>query len=137
MGDFLKMAERNKVFLFGNGNCRINPIAGKDLAEVCVKAIHNNDKEINIGGPKIFTYTEIAEVAFHVLNKPVRIKYIPVWAVKIILFLLQVLTSSRFYGPLEFMMTVLTMDMVAPEFGSRTLKHYFEESLSLPKTVAK
>jgi hypothetical protein len=31
------------------------------------------------------------------------------------------------YGPIEFFMTVLAMDMVAPKFGKHDLESYFNE----------
>jgi hypothetical protein len=31
------------------------------------------------------------------------------------------------YGPIEFFITVLSMDLIAPQYGNHTLKKYFEE----------
>jgi hypothetical protein len=36
-------------------------------------------------------------------------------------------TGSRTYGPIEFFMTVMAMDMVAPRYGKQTLKAYFTD----------
>lgn len=132
MGDFLKMAKKGTVYLFGKGDHRMNPIDGRDLAEVCVNVIGSGDKEINVGGPEIFTHRQIAETAFRVLNKPARISYIPDWVRKLLLWVLRAFTPSRVYGPVEFVMTVLAMDMVAPPAGSRTLESYFSESNRFP-----
>ena len=56
---FLKMAKKGRITLFGNGENKINPIHGADLAIVCVSALKIHDKEINVGGPDIFTFHEI------------------------------------------------------------------------------
>ena len=40
MKDFLDMAKNGTVYLFGNGNYRLNPIHGSDLAKVCVDQIY-------------------------------------------------------------------------------------------------
>ncbi|HEY6976192.1 MAG TPA: SDR family oxidoreductase [Chitinophagaceae bacterium] len=127
MGEFLKMASKGTVYLFGEGKYSINPIDGNDLAKVCVDAIETTEHEINIGGPQVFTHEQIASMAFHVLNKPVKIRYIPLWLKDFILFLLRKFTHEYTYGPVEFLMTVLTMDMVAPKYGYHTLEKYFEE----------
>jgi nucleoside-diphosphate-sugar epimerase len=126
MGEFYKMAEKGRVFLFGNGEYKMNPIHGNDLAEICVNTIQKEDKEISIGGPQILTYNQIAKIAFSVAGKDIRITHIPNWVRKTILFLLRTFTNSKVYGPVEFFMAILSMNMIAPEFGNHTLKEYFE-----------
>jgi len=42
----LYMAKKRRVVLFGNGELKLNPIHGADLAEVCVRAIAQKEKEI-------------------------------------------------------------------------------------------
>ena len=128
MLEFLNMAKKGKVSVFGSGENKINPIHGADLAEVCVNAINNSAENINIGGPEIYTFNEIAEMALQVLNKPIKISKLPIWMIKIILPIMRTLTSSKTYGPIEFMMTVMTMDVVGESFGKNRLKNFFEES---------
>jgi uncharacterized protein YbjT (DUF2867 family) len=128
MLEFLNMAKKGHVSVFGDGNNKINPIHGADLAEVCVKAITESEKEINIGGPEIFTFNEIAEMALRVVEKPIKISKLPMWMIIIILPLVRIFTSSKTYGPIEFMMTVMTMDVVGNAYGNHQLKEFFEES---------
>lgn len=130
MREFLGMAKKGKVYLFGKGDCKINPVDGKDLARVCVNAIESEEHEINVGGPEIFTYTQIATTALKTYNKREKIMYIPVWVKNIILFLIRNFSSVRFYGPIEFLLTVLTTNMVAPEYGNYTLEDYFLQNIS-------
>ena len=127
MNELYQMAKKGRVMLFGNGENKMNPIHGSDLAEVCINAIDAGDAAISAGGPQVFTYKQIAETAFLATGKKVKITYIPNWVRKTILFLLRTFTNSRFYGPVEFFMTVLSMDLVAPKYGTFTLKAYFEE----------
>ena len=49
------MAKKGRVYLFGNGEFRANPIHGEDLASVCVDAIEDSKQEIKVGGPESFT----------------------------------------------------------------------------------
>jgi uncharacterized protein YbjT (DUF2867 family) len=127
MLEFYQMAQKGKIFLFGAGQNKMNPIHGADLAKVCVDSIFSKENEIAVGGPEIFSYQQIASCAFEVSGKKTKIKYLPNWLGKTILLILKVFTSSKFYGPIEFLTTVLTMEMVAPEYGTHTLKSYFEE----------
>ncbi|HZW70000.1 MAG TPA: SDR family NAD(P)-dependent oxidoreductase, partial [Hanamia sp.] len=80
-------------------------------------------------GPEILTYKQIATTALKIVNKREKIMYIPLWVKNIILLLIRKFSSVRFYGPIEFLLTVLTTNMVAPEYGNHTLENYFENSL--------
>lgn len=128
MEEFLKMAKKGKAELFGNGNFKMNPIHGEDLAEVCVKAIESSDRQIEIGGPEIYTHKEMVELAFKAVGKEPKIRYMPEWLRKMVLWSARTFTSSKTYGPMEFFFTVLAMDMVAPCYGSHSLEDYFNEN---------
>ena len=127
MTEFFNMANRGRIYLFGNGEFQCNPIHGADLAEACVKWLDTNGGEFNIGGPEILTQNEIASQAFDVLEKMPKITYIPLMVRNLIVKLARIFTSAKTYGPIEFFMTVLAMDMVAPTYGQRTIKQYFKE----------
>jgi uncharacterized protein YbjT (DUF2867 family) len=125
MLDYLKMAQQGRGYVFGSGDNRINPIHGEDLAEICVNAAGGEEKEIDVGGPDVLTHNEILAIAFEALGKPVKISRIPIWLRNVILATLRLFTSVKTYGPLEFFMTVLAMDMVAPTYGKYHLKDFF------------
>ena len=127
MSEFFNMAKRGRIYLFGNGELRANPIHGEDLAVVCVDAIDRPDKEIEIGGPETLTQNEIVSIAFDILGNKPKITHIPEWVRITILKLVKLLTGSKFYGPVEFFMTVMAIDMLAPEYGKHTLKEYFKK----------
>jgi nucleoside-diphosphate-sugar epimerase len=127
MAEFLKMARKGKAELFGDGRFRMNPIHGADLAKVCVDAIDSNKNTIEVGGPEVYNHREMAEMAFNVLGKEPKIRYMPEWMRKMILWFARTFSSSKAYGPMEFFFTVLAMDMVAPCYGKHTLKEYFYE----------
>jgi uncharacterized protein YbjT (DUF2867 family) len=129
MLDYLNMAKQGRGYVFGRGEYRMNPIHGEDLAEVCVNAADGDEKEIHVGGPDVLTHNEILAIAFESLGKPVKISSIPIWLKNAILATLKLFTSAKTYGPLEFFMTVLAMDMVAPTYGKYHLKDFFLEDL--------
>ncbi|MGB1091305.1 MAG: SDR family oxidoreductase, partial [Oceanobacter sp.] len=105
MGEFVDMAKQGRIWLFGDGQLRANPIHGADLAEVCVHAIQGSEEEIRIGGPDTLTQNQIAELAFAAIDKPARITHLPDGIRRMALFLLRKLTPVRIYGPLEFFLT--------------------------------
>ncbi len=127
MADFFRMAQKGRFYVFGNGDFRINPIHGADLAEACVGHLNSGDGEFDIGGPEIFSQNQIALQSFEVLKKTPKIIHIPLWLKDLIMKSARTFTSPKTYGPLEFFLTVLSMDMVAPSFGKRTLEEYFLE----------
>ena len=120
-----EMAKKGRIYLFGDGNYRANPIHGMDLAHACVENLQLNNSELDIGGPEVLSQNEIASQAFEALSKEKKITYIPPWLKSLVLKLIRAVTSVKTYGPIEFFMTVLVMDMVAPTYGERTLKQYF------------
>ena len=88
---------------------------------------HKPDREIKVGGPETLTHNEIATLAFEVLGIKPKITHIPNWVRVASLKLVRFVTGSKVYGPIEFFMTVMAMDMVAPQYGRHTLKAYFTD----------
>lgn len=125
MAEFYKLAAKGKVMIFGKGEHKMNPIHGADLAEVCVQAIDSKEKEINVGGPHVLTFNKIAMIAFSVSGKKTKIVHIPIWVGNTALSLMKIFTGSKTYGPFEFFLTVISTDMVAPEYGSHQLRDFF------------
>ena len=133
MRDFLKMAEKGSVYIFGKGKKKFNPIHGADLAQVCVDAINSNKKEIPVGGPDILTHNEVAEMALLTSGKPINIVHIPHWIRKSILWIMRTFTSSKTYGPIEFFLTLMAEDAIAPRYGSHRLSLFFQNEMDTIK----
>ncbi len=130
MEEFLSMARKGAVYLFGDGANRINPIHGADLAEVCADALESQAEKVDVGGPEVFTYREIAELAFTVLDKPAKITTVPAALVAAMVGLMRWLTPVKVYGPLQFMAAVMTMDVVGETRGSRRLVDHFRSRVT-------
>jgi uncharacterized protein YbjT (DUF2867 family) len=127
MGDFLKMAEGGRIFLFGDGKLKLNPIHGEDLAKAVVDTINHDEKEVNIGGPDILSQNEIAEMALKAHGKAIKIIHLPDWLRRFTLWIFRTFTNQKTYGPIEFFMTTMVMDMQAPQYGKHKLENYFNE----------
>jgi uncharacterized protein YbjT (DUF2867 family) len=135
MGDFLEMAKCGRVYLFGDGNNKVNPIHGADLANVIIDELHKTNMDIEIGGPDVLTHNEIAELALTLFAKRKRVTHFPDWLRTCAMWLLRKLTSEKFYGPYEFFLTMMAEDQVAPRYGVRRLSaHYIEEADRIMKS---
>jgi uncharacterized protein YbjT (DUF2867 family) len=117
MMEFLGMARKGRIHIFGDCRNVMNPIQGADLAEVCVNAVKGQESVLNIGGPEVFSYRDIGETAFHTLGQTPKLSFIPRVLVKISLFFARTFTSPITYGPFEFTAAVMTMDNVGERMG--------------------
>lgn len=125
MAEYLRMAKKGKVYIFGNGEKHINPIGGKDLSMFCVQSIKEIQKELNVGGPETFKHNDIASLAFDVLDKKGRTINMPDWLIKTVMRILHWISSSKTYGPIEFIANVANKDMVAPPLRRRQIAGLF------------
>jgi uncharacterized protein YbjT (DUF2867 family) len=124
MGEIFRMARKGRVWLIGSGRNLVNPIHGADLAVACADAMESERTEIDVGGPETMSWIEVAELAFEVLGRPVRVSRIPAW------LMWSIVKTARLFNAhqgelLAFFTTMATVDVVAPSIGTRTLlSHY-------------
>jgi uncharacterized protein YbjT (DUF2867 family) len=128
MAEILNMAQKGRVYLFGDGEYKGNPIHGKDLAEFIIKNMSEPVKELEVGGPEVLTQNEIAHAAFNATGKKEKIVHIPGWISNASLRLIRWLSDQKTYGPVEFFMTVMNMDMVTNEYGEQRLSDFFKNT---------
>ncbi len=133
MADFLKMAKGGRIYLFGNGELKMNPIHGKDLARLVVDAINQNKQEINVGGPDMLSQNEIAELALKAYKKNIKIVHLPDWIRRFVICFFRSFTNQKIYGPIEFFMTIMVMDMQAPKYGKEKLEDFFYQEVKKTK----
>jgi uncharacterized protein YbjT (DUF2867 family) len=124
MGDILAMAKSGRVWLFGDGSQRLNPIHGADLALATADATDAGRGWAEIGGPDVMTQDEIARAAFAALGTAPRVTHLPDILRRAALAALPIL-PRRLSGSARFFLTALGMDMVAPRFGTRRLTDHF------------
>jgi uncharacterized protein YbjT (DUF2867 family) len=124
MGEIFEMARQGRVWLFGDGTQRLNPIHGADLAMAVADATDAGRGWADVGGPDVMTQDEIARAAFAALGTEPRITHLPDALRRAALSALPIL-PRRISGPARFFLTALGMDMVAPRFGTRRLADHF------------
>lgn len=129
MKDFLQMAKSGRVYLFGAGNQKFNPIHGEDLARAIVDSLGENNKEFTIGGPDVLSLNDISKLALKALNKPVKIVHLPDWLRKLALWGLRTFTPVKTYGPIEFFLTLMAENNIAPTYGNHHLADFYSEQI--------
>lgn len=125
MKDFLDMGNRGIIFLFGHGNFKLNPIHGMDLARYILETIELSNRELPIGGPDILTQNEIAALSLAAWKRPLKIVHLPDWIRKFLINGMRTFTSVTTYGPIEFFLTMMGQDNIAPRYGERRLQAFF------------
>ena len=129
MGEVLEMARKGRVWLIGSGQNHVNPIHGDDLAVACVDAMEGHETEIDVGGPQTFTWQEVAQLAFEVLQKPAKVSRVPEWLMWTVVRLVKLF--NRHQGDLlAFFTTMATTDVVAPSTGTHTLEEHYRQLLA-------
>ena len=126
LAEIYEMARKGRVYLFGDGESRINPIHGADLAVACADALEDARRDIDVGGPETLTWREVAALAFEVQGKPVRISTVPPWILSAVIYLTR-LFSRHAAGLLAFFTTMGTRDAVGPPTGTHTLETHYRE----------
>nr|WP_321358297.1 SDR family oxidoreductase [uncultured Draconibacterium sp.] len=133
MKDFLQMAKGGRVYLFGDGKLKLNPVHGEDLAKVCVDKMIAGTKEETVGGIDILAQNELAELALKAWEKPVKISHLPDWTRRFTIWLLRTFTSSKTYGPVEFFLTAMAYDNIANQYGKNRLEDFFKSEVKRMK----
>lgn len=130
MQDFLKMAAQGRVYLFGKGQKRLNPIHGLDLAEVILDAFDGNQSEINVGGPVTYTHRSLAELALKCQannsTRSGRVICLPDVLRRLTLAVMPYIGRQGDYGPIQFFLSAMGDHAEAPQFGHRSLEAYFQ-----------
>lgn len=121
---FLTMAKRGRAYVFGNGKAKMNPIHGKDLAHFCSQSFTKTNKILDVGGPEMFSYIQMVQLAFDVLDKKEHITRIPLGLLKPVSVALKYVSKQN-YGLYRFLFNVMTNDINAPIYGSNKLKDFF------------
>ncbi|MBW2527547.1 MAG: SDR family oxidoreductase [Deltaproteobacteria bacterium] len=129
MGAYFDMAARGRVYVFGRGDSRINPIHGADLAVSCADALEGDAREIDVGGPQVLEVKEIAQLALAAHGKPSAITSLPLWLARLAVLLTR-LFSRHQAELLAFITTMATTDVVAPATGRHTLAGHYEQLAS-------
>ncbi len=122
--EVFKMAARGRALMVGRGDARTNPIHEADVARACVEALEGDARELKAGGPDVYTRREIALLAFEALGKRPKFTSLPPGLMRALIKPVAFF-DRRLYDFLEFGAAVSVTDVVAPPYGSHSLKEHF------------
>lgn len=80
MEAFLDVARKGGAFVVGDGNWKMNPISGEDLAVACIEAAEVGVAWLEVGGSDVLTHNKVVHLAFAAGGRKPRIIRIPEWA---------------------------------------------------------
>jgi uncharacterized protein YbjT (DUF2867 family) len=122
--EILDLARRGMAFGLGDGEVRLSPIHGADLAEFCVSRLPGGAGTWDVGGPEVLTYREIVRTAFDAAGRTPRYVRVPgalassgIWVADRI--------GPRAGSLTRFFLEGMRTDSVGVPFGSRTLRDYY------------
>jgi uncharacterized protein YbjT (DUF2867 family) len=121
--------------VIGSGSHRINPVHGDDVAAFMVEAVNDPARaggEHRVGGPDVFTFRQLGELAADVLGqrKTLRITSVPLIRLRAMAMVARMAglvsrKSRRFAAVLRWMIYSGTHDAVAQSCGNRRLRDEF------------
>ncbi|MDH6197683.1 uncharacterized protein YbjT (DUF2867 family) [Mycobacterium frederiksbergense] len=118
------LARRGMAFGLGEGNVRLSPIHGADLADFCVSKLPAGAGTWNIGGPEVLSYREIVQTAFDAAGRKDRYVRVPgplassaVWIADRV--------SPRAASLTRFFLDGMQTDSIGVPYGIRTLSDYY------------
>jgi len=134
LGTFLEMAQSGRVYLLGDGTLKINPIHGADLAQVSVDAVDMNETDINIGGAEVYSWDEIADIAFSTINTSPRVSYVPMSFARAGVRLMK--PFKRHTAQLiDFFVSSSALDNIAPQTGHHRLSKHYQALMQAQSTT--
>ena len=119
--DWIAMGKRGIIPLPGSGTHKTNPIHPEDLAAVVADVIHEGPEVMEAGGPEIYTRAEIARMISEKTNG--KVTSLPGLLIEPGLIFMKIFDRNT-QAKLDYFNFVSTHDMVAPQYGTRSLKDY-------------
>ena len=115
--------KRGKLGMAGTGQAQTNPVHEADVAKALVDGLEGREQEVDVGGPDVLTWEEIAGMAAAMAwDAPVRFSY--VWRAQLRASLRR-FTGRHGYDSAVYRIAESEVDMVAPAVGERRLEDYF------------
>ncbi len=115
--------------LKGYGKVRANVVDCPDFARFIVDHMNDTNASYNVGGKETYTYEEMAAMCFEAAEKPLRIKWAPIWLFGILANLPKIKKAGK-HDIILFSRWTLSHDLVGDtvvgekSFGEY-IKNYF------------
>ena len=115
--------------LKGYGKVKANVVDCPDFAKFIVDTLNEKNVTYNVGGKETYTYEEMAAMCFDAANKPLKIKWAPIWLFGVLANLPKIKKAGK-HDIILFSKWTLSHDLVGDtEVGegsfSQYIKNYF------------
>ncbi|WP_373056618.1 SDR family oxidoreductase [Zunongwangia sp. H14] len=118
--DLAIMAKRNVIPVVGDGSAKTNSIHHKDLAKVVIRYVDSGPELIEVGGPKIHTRLEMAEM----IKEAIGGNIIKIPEIVADAGLAMPKFFEDFHDKLDYFKYITTRDMIGESYGTTTFKEY-------------
>jgi uncharacterized protein YbjT (DUF2867 family) len=98
---------------------------GRDLAAASCDALLGGVDEVEVGGPDVLPWNEVAALAFGALGTKSRVTCLPAWLVRVLLAVVRPF-HRRSYDVGQFILRGATRDVTAPRTGKHHLRDHYE-----------
>ncbi len=126
---FRPYVEKGEMQLLKNyGHVKANVVDCPDFAQFITE--HMSDKNVvyNVGGKETYSYEEMAKLCFEAANKPLKIKYAPIWLFGILANLPKIKKAGK-HDIILFSRWTLSHDLVGDtEVGEGSFAEYIKQS---------
>ncbi len=110
--------------LKGYGKVKANVVDCSDFAEFIVDTTDKKNITYNVGGKETYTYEEMAKMCFDAANKPLKIKWAPIWLFGILANLPKIKKEGK-HDIILFSKWTLSHDLVGDTaVGKKSFKEY-------------
>ncbi len=118
--------KRGRLSMPGTGQAQTNPVHEADVAKALVDALEGREQEVDVGGPEVLSWEEIAEMAA-VAAGDVEVRFSYLWRAQLRAAMRR-FTGRHGYDSALYRIAESAVDMVAPAVGERRLRDYFASS---------
>lgn len=122
--DLAIIAKRKVIPVVGDGSARTNSIHQRDLAKLIVENLFEGPELMEVGGPKIYTRLEMAEmIAEKVGGKIIKVpEKVAEWGMVI-----PELIAGDTTEKLKYFKYITTHDMIGDKYGTETFRDYLSK----------
>jgi uncharacterized protein YbjT (DUF2867 family) len=112
--------------LKGYGHVKANVVDCPDFAQFIVDHMNDTNVTYNVGGKETYTYEEMADMCFKAANKPLKIKWAPIWLFGILANLPKIKKAGK-HDIILFSKWTLSHDLVGDtETGDGSFAEYIK-----------
>ena len=110
--------------LKGYGGVKANVVDCPDFAAFIVEHMNDTNVTFNVGGKETYTYEEMAKLCFEAANKPLKIKWAPIWMFGLLANLPKIKKAGK-HDIILFSKWTLSHDLVGDTVvGDKSFKEY-------------